>query len=58
MSSRRKDVAPLDKITWYYRHWNSGEDSRQGVKNKEKLPKSYIDDNDWDSWMLNDPRNP
>ena len=59
MKTRRKGVAPIDKITWYYRHWkDSGQLALEGVKNKDQMPKSYIDDAEWDSWMLDDPRNP
>jgi tRNA-dihydrouridine synthase 1 len=36
MKNRRKDVAAIDKITWYYRHWkDSGQLALEGVKNKD-----------------------
>lgn len=59
MKTRRKDVPAIDKITWYYRHWrDSGQLALDGVKKKNEMPRSYIDDASWDDWMFNDPRNP
>ena len=59
LAERRKEVPAVEKITWYYRHWKeSGEHAVQGLKNKETLPKSYIDDASWPEWMDADPRNP
>jgi hypothetical protein len=35
MKERRKDVLPIDKISWYYRHWKDhGILSQEGLKNK------------------------
>ena len=49
MQKRRQGVEPIDKITWYYRHWKeSGDLAKGGVKNKNDLPKSFIDDCEWD----------
>ena len=59
MKERRKNIKPVDKITWYYRHWKDHmELAKEGVKNKEQMPFSYIIDSKWDSWMKDDPRNP
>jgi len=32
--------------------------AKEGVKNKDQMPFSYIIDSKWDSWMKDDPRNP
>ena len=38
MKERRKNVKPIDKITWYYRHWKGSWDlAKEGVKNKEMM---------------------
>lgn len=59
MKERRKNVRPIDKITWYYRHWkDSGESAKAGVKNKDQMPNTNIMDSSWDDWMADDPRNP
>jgi hypothetical protein len=59
LAERRKDVAPIEKITWYYRHWReAGDDAKFGLINKDKLPKSNIQDANWNEWMGADPRNP
>jgi tRNA-dihydrouridine synthase 1 len=59
MQKRRQGVAPLDKITWYYRHWNDEAGLfKTGVQNKNLLPASQIMNSDWDTWMHDDPRNP
>jgi hypothetical protein len=59
MQRRREGISSIEKITWYYRHWkDSGDAAKEGVKNKSILPKSYIDDCEWDQWMKDDPRNP
>ena len=35
MKERRKNILPIDKISWYYRHWkDQGTLSQEGVKNK------------------------
>ena len=59
LAERRKDVPLIDKISWYYRHWkDSGDDAKEGLKNKEKMPTSFINDSEWNCWMLDDIRNP
>uniref|UniRef100_A0A7S3FV07 tRNA-dihydrouridine(16/17) synthase [NAD(P)(+)] n=1 Tax=Strombidium rassoulzadegani TaxID=1082188 RepID=A0A7S3FV07_9SPIT len=59
MKERRKDIAPIDKITWYYRHWKEqGQLALEGLKHREELPQSQIMDCEWDDWMRDDPRNP
>lgn len=59
MKKRRKGIDPIDKITWYYRHWKDcGQEALEGLKNKDKLPHSSIIDCQWDNWMTDDPRNP
>ena len=59
MKERRKDVKPIDKITWYYRHWKSqGDTAKGGRQNKELMPSSKIMDAEWDNWMADDERNP
>ena len=58
MRNRRKGIPAIEKITWYYRHWEKGEISKAGLKNKGVLPKSYIDDATRNEWMAADPRNP
>lgn len=58
MKERRKNIPPIEKITWYYRHWEKGAISIDGLKNKDQMPSSYIDDASWNDWMAADPRNP
>ena len=59
MKERRKDIPPIDKITWYYRHWKSeGRKALEGVKHKDDLPATHILDAEWNEWMGCDPRNP
>ena len=59
MSKRRQGIEPIDKITWYYRHWREhGQSATEGLKNKGVLPLTQILDREWDSWMCDDPRNP
>ena len=59
LKERRKDVKPIDKITWYYRHWKDNwEAAKAGRQNKQILPSTKIMDAEWDSWMADDPRNP
>jgi len=59
MSKRREGIKPIDKITWYYRHWNDETGLfKEGVKHKDNLPESQIMDSEWNDWMNKDDRNP
>ncbi len=60
MARRRKDIPAVDKISWYYRHWKDdhGQLAVEGLKNKDKLPGTFVEDKTWDEWMKDDPRNP
>ena len=59
MKERRRNIPPIDKITWYYRHWKDEmPKALGGLKNKDQMMDSCITDCSWDEWMLADPRNP
>ena len=60
MKKMRLNISPIDKITWYYRHWKAqyGDIAVQGIKNKELLEPTYITNSPWNNWMKDDPRNP
>jgi hypothetical protein len=56
LAERRKDVEPIDKIGWYYRHW--GDQAKAGLRVKDTLATPHITDSEWNTWMCDDPRNP
>lgn len=59
LAEARKHLTPVDKISWYYRHWKeSGDDAKIGLAKKVVMPNSFIADTEWNTWMKDDPRNP